>query len=125
VGLTLLAGVFDSIATVSRDIGADRVGDSLAATSEAGRILGRLGAIMSASNENDPPNLTIAQPLATAEELIDEPTLATRLGVSRSTLQSWRYGGRGPRFIKLGRMIRYRTADIEAYLRANTRGKVA
>jgi predicted DNA-binding transcriptional regulator AlpA len=79
---------------------------------------------MSASNENDPPNLTIAQP-ATAEELIDEPTLATRLGVSRSTLQSWRYGGRGPRFIKLGRMIRYRNVDIDAYLRANTRGKVA
>jgi predicted DNA-binding transcriptional regulator AlpA len=58
-------------------------------------------------------------------ELIDEPTLASRLGVSRSTLQSWRYTGRGPRFIKLGRMVRYRSADIDAYLRANTRGRVA
>lgn len=79
---------------------------------------------MTASNENDPPNLTIASP-ATADELIDECALATRLGVSRSTLQSWRYGGRGPRFIKLGRMVRYRNADVDAYLRANTRGKVA
>lgn len=87
---------------------------------------------MPASNENDPPNLTIVAPLSEAAErasassdLIDEPALAARLGVSRSTLQSWRYAGRGPRFIKLGRMIRYRTADVDAYLRANTRGRVA
>ena len=76
---------------------------------------------MTASNENDPPNLTVAQPT----ELIDEVTLAARLGVSRSTLQSWRYAGRGPRFIKLGRMVRYRNSDVDAYLHANTRGKVA
>jgi predicted DNA-binding transcriptional regulator AlpA len=60
-----------------------------------------------------------------AAELVDEASLAARLGVSRSTLQSWRYGGRGPRFIKLGRMVRYRPADIEAYLAANTHGEVA
>lgn len=85
---------------------------------------------MSASNENDQPTLAIvaaAEPAGQAvpAELMDEPTLASRLGVSRSTLQSWRYTGRGPQFIKLGRMIRYRTADVDAYLRANTRGKVA
>jgi excisionase family DNA binding protein len=58
-------------------------------------------------------------------DLIDEVALAVRLGVSRSTLQSWRYAGRGPRFIKLGRLVRYRNADIDAYLTAQTRGKVA
>jgi len=87
---------------------------------------------VSASNENDQPNLMIvtapstgSDQVSTSVDLIDEPALATRLGVSRSTLQSWRYAGRGPRFIKLGRMIRYRNADVDAYLRANTRGKVA
>jgi predicted DNA-binding transcriptional regulator AlpA len=87
---------------------------------------------MSASEEHDTPHLTVihsveeAEPrLMSAGDLIDEPALATRLGVSRSTLQSWRYAGRGPRYIKLGRMIRYRNDDVEAYLRANTRGKVA
>ena len=88
---------------------------------------------MSASNENEPPNLTIItttsgtglDPMPTASDLVDEPSLASRLGISRSTLQSWRYAGRGPRFIKLGRMIRYRKADVDAYLNANTRGKVA
>jgi len=57
--------------------------------------------------------------------LIDEPALATKLGVSRSTLQSWRYNGRGPRYIKLGRMVRYRTADVDEFLRDNTHGNVA
>jgi predicted DNA-binding transcriptional regulator AlpA len=86
---------------------------------------------MSASNENDIPKLTLVR-LPEAElttnntsDLIDEPALAFRLGVSRSTLQSWRYSGRGPRFIKLGRMVRYRNADVDAYLSANTRGRDA
>lgn len=78
--------------------------------------------IISASNENQPPTLGIA---GVASPLIDEPALAAKLGVSRSTLQSWRYAGRGPRFIKLGRMVRYRVADIDEFLRANTHGQVA
>jgi excisionase family DNA binding protein len=86
---------------------------------------------MAASNENEPPNLTIVREPSTDHEpagskaLIDEAALAARLGVSRSTLQSWRYSGRGPRFIKLGRMVRYRVADVDAYLSANTHGNVA
>lgn len=87
---------------------------------------------MSASNENEQPNLTVVSARSSGSDqpslvsdLIDESALAARLGVSRSTLQSWRYAGRGPRFIKLGRLVRYRTADVDAYLRANTRGKVA
>jgi predicted DNA-binding transcriptional regulator AlpA len=55
-------------------------------------------------------------------DLVDEARLAARLGVSRSTLQSWRYAGRGPRYLKIGRFIRYRNADVDAYLRAQTRG---
>ena len=58
-------------------------------------------------------------------ELLDEARLATKLGVSRSTLQSWRYRSMGPRFIKVGRLIRYRSADIDAYLRAQTRGNMS
>jgi excisionase family DNA binding protein len=81
---------------------------------------------MPAPTDSDRPNLRLLGSTETAPaELIDESTLASRLGVSRSTLQSWRYSGRGPRFIKLGRMIRYRTADVDAYLQANTRGNVA
>jgi 3-methyladenine DNA glycosylase Mpg len=67
---------------------------------------------MAASNENGPPNLKIVREVsqeldaAGLHHLIDEVALAARLGVSRSTLQSWRYSRRGTRFIKLGRMVR-------------------
>ncbi len=61
-------------------------------------------------------------PARIPSDLVDEVALAARLGVSRSTLQSWRYSSRGPRFIKVGRLIRYRNADVEAYLRANACG---
>ena len=92
---------------------------------------------MHASNENSSPFLRLvpseAPPPSTPEfdlsaigtDLIDEVALAVRLGVSRSTLQSWRYSGRGPRYIKLGRLVRYRNADVDGYLKAQTRGKVA
>ena len=89
---------------------------------------------MHASNENSSPQLRLVPSESSAPkievpdigtDLIDEVELAVRLGVSRSTLQSWRYEGRGPRFIKLGRLVRYRNADIDAYLKAQTRGKVA
>ncbi len=88
---------------------------------------------MHPSNANSSPNLTIVRgPVlstfdvsAIGTDLIDEVALAVRLGVSRSTLQSWRYAARGPRFIKLGRLIRYRNADVDAYLQAHTRGKAA
>ena len=89
---------------------------------------------MHATNENSSPHLRLvptepASPTLEVSDigtdLIDEVDLAVRLGVSRSTLQSWRYAGRGPRFIKLGRLVRYRNADVDAYLRAQTRGKAA
>ena len=43
--------------------------------------------------------------------------VATRLGVSRFTVRSWRLKGVGPRFLKLGRAVRYRPQDIDDYER--------
>ncbi len=68
--------------------------------------------------ETQPTN----ESLSNGSELLDEAKLAARLGVSRATLQSWRYAGKGPRYIKIGRLIRYRAADVDAYLRVQTRG---
>lgn len=62
-----------------------------------------------------------ANATAIAGDLIDEAALAARLGVSRATLQSWRYAGRGPSYIKIGRLIRYRNVDVDRFLRENTR----
>ncbi len=68
-----------------------------------------------------PPTVDISEP----KDLVGEVELASRLGVSRSTLQSWRYSRRGPRFVKIGRLVRYRVADVEAFLVACTQDRCA
>ena len=39
--------------------------------------------------------------------------LAKRWGLSIYTLLSWRKKGKGPKFIKLGKSVRYEKAEIE------------
>jgi excisionase family DNA binding protein len=43
--------------------------------------------------------------------------VAARLGVSRFTVRSWRLKGIGPRFLKMGRAVRYRPQDVDEYER--------
>ncbi len=42
--------------------------------------------------------------------------VARRLRLSEWTLRQWRRNGRGPAYIRVGRLVRYRAADVEAYL---------
>lgn len=49
-------------------------------------------------------------PLATPDEVADF------LGLPIATLGQWRYMGKGPKSIKVGRHVRYRWADIERWL---------
>jgi excisionase family DNA binding protein len=44
--------------------------------------------------------------------------LAAWLGVPVATVYRWNYERTGPRFSKVGRHIRYRRADVEAWLDA-------
>ncbi len=41
--------------------------------------------------------------------------VAVRLGVSRFTVRAWRLKGAGPRFLKMGRAVRYRPEDVQEY----------
>jgi len=50
------------------------------------------------------------RPLASAEEV------AEFLGVPVATLHQWRYKGTGPKASKVGRWLRYRWSDVEAWL---------
>lgn len=43
--------------------------------------------------------------------------VASQLGVSRFTVRSWRLKGLGPRFLKMGRAVRYRPEDVDEYER--------
>jgi len=54
------------------------------------------------------------------ERLLDDRELAVVLRRSRSRIQKDRLDGRGPPYVKNGRLIRYRAGDVRDHLRALT-----
>ena len=48
--------------------------------------------------------------------LLTQREAATLLHLSERTLERLRVSGTGPKFVRLGRSIRYRPTDIEAYI---------
>ncbi len=50
--------------------------------------------------------------------LLTECDVAERLHVSLASVRRWRLEQRGPQFIKMGSLVRYRPEDIEAWLAA-------
>lgn len=46
---------------------------------------------------------------------LDTKGAADYLGFSPVTLRQWRCQGRGPKYVKAGRSIRYRVADLDLY----------
>jgi predicted DNA-binding transcriptional regulator AlpA len=57
--------------------------------------------------------------------LMDQKDVAAMLGISVKTLESWRWKKVGPRFIKLGRLARYRMSDVLAYVQGLVKEEVA
>ncbi|SFL23902.1 DNA binding domain-containing protein, excisionase family [Pseudovibrio ascidiaceicola] len=51
--------------------------------------------------------------------LITEAAAADYLGISIRTIQAWRMRGGGPIFVKLGKSVRYRPSDIQAWIEAH------
>ena len=52
-------------------------------------------------------------------KLLDTKQLSDETGIPERTLVNWRYIGEGPPYVKVGpRQVRYRVADIEAWLEA-------
>ncbi|MEG3178189.1 helix-turn-helix domain-containing protein [Sphingomonas sp. RB3P16] len=47
---------------------------------------------------------------------VDTEEAARHLSLKPNTLEKMRTHGTGPRFVKLGRVVRYRIADLEAYI---------
>ena len=52
---------------------------------------------------------------------LTEHDVADVLGVKPKTLARWRWQGRGPRFRKFGRKVRYAPEDLDEYLTASRR----
>lgn len=53
------------------------------------------------------------------ERLLDQKAMCRILGISPKTAEVWRLRGRGPRFCKIGSLVRYRRQDIQAYILRN------
>lgn len=61
---------------------------------------------------------------ANPADLLDENEAAAFLSVAVQTLRNWRWKGEGPRYVKIGaRLVRYRCADLTAFVEAGTTGK--
>lgn len=48
--------------------------------------------------------------------LLTVPELAKQLAIAERTLEQWRQAKRGPVYVRLGRAIRYRQSDVDAWL---------
>ena len=65
---------------------------------------------------------TLSQIVERSRELLDEKQAAEHLTVSPGTLSVWRSTGRyNLPFVKVGRMVRYRLSDLDAWLEARSR----
>lgn len=53
------------------------------------------------------------------QRLLDEEEAASRLGVAVATLRCWRGAKKGPKYRKIGRMVRYASADLDAWVAAS------
>lgn len=42
-------------------------------------------------------------------------------GLKPNTIEGWRVRGEGPRYLKIGRLVRYRIEDLDAYLESRAR----
>ncbi len=52
-------------------------------------------------------------------QILTETEVAEILRCTKAALRRWRREGRGPRFIRVGRLIRYRLSDVEEFLEKN------
>jgi hypothetical protein len=79
----------------------------------------RCGALPFDSGALMEPNMHNKQTV-NADEILTERDAAELLKVSCRTLQAWRCARVGPRFIRVGRSVRYRRSDLFDWIELNT-----
>ncbi|WP_305909598.1 helix-turn-helix domain-containing protein [Methylomarinum sp. Ch1-1] len=53
-----------------------------------------------------------------SDVLLCTKEVSKRYGFTMAWLEQQRWRGTGPKYIKIGRMVKYRVADIEEYLKS-------
>ncbi len=59
------------------------------------------------------------RPAGELDHALTERELAPVLGLSVATLRAWRRSGKGPRYVRFGRAVRYMENDVEQFVRAS------
>ena len=54
-------------------------------------------------------------------EFVTEPEAAEQMGVAAVTLRLWRGRGVGPTHYRFGRLVKYKPADVAAWIEARRR----
>lgn len=63
------------------------------------------------------------QLLRAQSDLMSRPAAAAYLGIAEQTLAVWKCNGRyGLPYVKVGRLVRYRKADLDAFIARRTGG---
>jgi len=57
--------------------------------------------------------------VSTSPNLLTSVEVAKMLGITHSTLRSWRFRGEGPPSVKVGVAVIYRIEDVETWMRKN------
>jgi excisionase family DNA binding protein len=58
--------------------------------------------------------------MALDRDILNRRQLADYLGVTPQALSQMAHRGSGPKYLRIGRSVRYRRADVEAWLSAHT-----
>ncbi|HOQ47571.1 MAG TPA: helix-turn-helix domain-containing protein [Bryobacteraceae bacterium] len=56
---------------------------------------------------------------STSQRLLNEWQVADSCSISVLTLRKWRSEGRGPRYVKIGALVRYRPDDVDAWIQSH------
>jgi hypothetical protein len=70
-------------------------------------------------NQIAAPENSRCEQLRDVFQLLSPADLSALIGVDERTLAVWRVGRRGPDFVKLGRAVFYRRADVNAWIELN------
>lgn len=54
------------------------------------------------------------------EQLIDQRAMSRMIGITTKTAETWRTRGFGPKFVKIGSLVKYRKSDISAWVDRRT-----
>ncbi len=54
------------------------------------------------------------------DPLLTQRHVAETCGCAETTVEKWRQLDRGPRYIKVGHLVRYRRQDVEDWLKSRT-----